>query len=473
MAIPAYSKILRPVLEFLARHQDQALHVTRDLMPSIAEQFNLTEEEKNYRHPSGGLKLRNFTSWACLDLNKAGLIEKPKRGYVRITQSGQDYLNRYPGGISQTDLRNNCPKYKQWLESRKKSKSGSDLQDTKDSDSSAEETSEARIDDARQEIHPILKEEKECIVAPPTYPKILRSVLEFLARHRDQELNITRNLVPAIAEQFNLTEEEKNFRHPTGALKLRTSIIQAGIDLNKSGLIEKPAPGYFRITQAGQDYLNRYPGEISKADLRNNCPEYKKWEEIWKKPKPGNDLQDTKDSDSGVEETPEERIEDARQEIHSVLKEELLEAIMKQTPVFFKQLIIKLLQTMGYGDEDKLAKNVEQAGDGGISGIIYQDALGLDVVYLQAKRYEAGNHIRVGMMRDFIGSLDIKNANKGVFMTTSDYNGNAKATAEKAPQNIVVINGRDLVEYMIKYKIGVRTDQTIELCKIDNDFFEE
>ena len=470
MAIPAYSKILRPVLELLARHLDQELNITRNLLPAIAEQFNLTEEEKNYRNPSGALKLRTPTSWACLDLNKAGLIEKPAPGYFRITQAGQDYLNRYPGEISKADLRNNCPKYKQWEENRKKSKAGSDLQDTKDSDSSY-------------------------VVAIPTYSKILRPVLEFLARHRDQELNITRELIPTIAERFNLTEEEKNYRTSSGKLRLGISITHARDDLNKAGLIEKPQRGYVRITQAGQDYLNRYPGEISKADLRNNCPKYKEWEENRKKSKSDSDSQDTKDSDSsvektqikvytgpgkgtkdsdsGVEKTPEERIEDARQEIHSVLMEELLEAIMKQTPVFFKQLIIKLLQTMGYGDEDNLAKNVRQAGDGSINGILYQDALGLDVVYLQAKRYEAGNHIRVGMMRDFIGSLDIKNANKGVFMTTSDYRRNAKATAEKAPQNIVIINGRDLVEYMIKYKIGVRTDQTIELRKIDGDFFEE
>ena len=473
MAIPAYSKILRPVLELLARHPDQELNITQGLIPAIAEQFNLTEEEKNYRTSSGNLRLETSIIHARDDLNKAGLIEKPQRGYVRITQAGQGYLNRYPGEISKADLRNNCPKYKQWEENRKKSKSGSNLQDTKDSGSSVEKIPEKKIEGTRQEIHPVLKEEKERIVAPPTYPKILRSVLEFLARHRDQELNITRNLVPAIAEQFNLTEEEKNFRYPSGALKFNNVIIWACVDFNNAGLIEKPKRGYARITQAGQDYLDRYPGEISKADLKANCSKYKKWEESWKKPKPGSYLQDTKDSDSGLEETPEERIEDACQEIHSVLKKELLEVIMKQTPVFFKQLIIKLLRAMGYGGEDNLTKNVRQAGDGGIDGIIYQDILGLDVVYLQAKRYEAGNHISAGMMRDFIGSLNLENANKGIFMTTSGYTKSAKETAERAPQNIIIIDGKDLVKYMIKYKVGVRTDQTIELCKIDGDFFEE
>ena len=322
MAIPAYTKILRPVLEFIARHPDQELNITRDLMPAIAEQLNLTEEEKNYRNPSGNLKFGVFIIRAGVDFDKAGLVEKPQRGYVRITQAGQDYLDRYPGEISKTDLRNNCPKYKEWEDGRKKSKAASYLQDTKSRASSVEKTPEERIEDARQEIYSVLKEERRHIVAIPKYPKILRTVLEFLARHPDQVLHITRDLVHAIAKQLNLTEEEKNYRRPSGRLKFWDSIIWACIDFNKAGLIEKPERGYVRITQAGQDYLNIYPGEISRTDLSNNCPKYKKWAEGWKKSKADSYLQDTKNSASSIEETPEARIKDARQEIHPVLKEE-------------------------------------------------------------------------------------------------------------------------------------------------------
>ena len=304
----------------------------------------------------------------------------------------------------------------------------------------------------------------------PNITKMLKPALEFLAKHSGRDVHIRQELVPAIAEQFNLTEEEnlsyKSFERITFHLRVSWACTY----LFKAELIERPRRGYVRITQAGKNYLVAHLGKIRTNDLENNCPAFKEWVgKVGREPNGNGEIV----GNGGETLPPEERIQNALQEINNTLKEELLGEIMNQTPDFFERLVVKLLTAMGYGDEDTLAKATGQSGDGGIDGIIHQDVLGLGVVYLQAKRYSQDNHVGSGAMRNFIGALNERGASKGVFITTSRFSKSAKETAEKVPQNIITINGKDLVEFMLRYKVGVRVEQTIKLCKVDVGFFEE
>ena len=307
-------------------------------------------------------------------------------------------------------------------------------------------------------------------MAIPNLSKIRRPALEFLAQRPERNVHIRKELVPALAERFNLTEEEKGLAHQSGATVLYHRVNWVCTGLSKAELVERTRRGYVRITREGKNYLDAHSGEIRMTDLKNHCPAYKEWTEGFGG-KPNDNSQGELDGHEGT--SPEERIQNAFQEINAVLKGDLLEKIMKQTPDFFERLVVKLLKAMGYGSEGTLAKATGQTGDGGIDGIIHQDVLGLGVVYLQAKRYSQDNHVGSGSMRNFIGALNERGADKGVFITTSRFSASAKDTAERVPQNIITIDGKDLVEYMVQYEVGVRIDQAIKLYKIDGDFFDE
>jgi restriction system protein len=172
--------------------------------------------------------------------------------------------------------------------------------------------------------------------------------------------------------------------------------------------------------------------------------------------------------------TPEERIEAAYTEITNELRAALLERISKGTPRFFEKLVVDLLTGMGYGGSRANAgQRVGKTADGGIDGVINEDPLGLDIVYLQAKRYAPGNTVGVDKVREFAGSLVERGATKGVFVTTSQFAPAAITYVNRIPQRLVLISGEELTRLMVQYGVGVRTDRTIELRKLDLEYFEE
>jgi len=171
--------------------------------------------------------------------------------------------------------------------------------------------------------------------------------------------------------------------------------------------------------------------------------------------------------------TPEEQLNKSYEEINSSIQSELLDRILSQTPEFFEELVVKLLQAMGYGDEQSLAKAIGGTGDGGIDGVIHQDRLGLDVVYIQAKRYGQENTVGRPDLQKFIGSLSGASATKGVFVTTSSFSSQAKQYLDTVQQRVVTIDGDRLVELMIQNGVGVRAEQTYTINRIDEDFFSE
>ena len=171
--------------------------------------------------------------------------------------------------------------------------------------------------------------------------------------------------------------------------------------------------------------------------------------------------------------TPDEIIRNAHRQIDNALSQELLDKISEATPEFFERLMVKLLVEMGYGGSTVNAgRALGRSGDGGVDGVIDQDALGLDRVYIQAKRYASGNNIGAGAIRDFFGGLDRHKAAKGLFVTTSSFSPPARQTADLLSKRIVLIDGEQLTKLMIRYKVGCRVEETLDIKKIDEEFFE-
>jgi restriction system protein len=171
--------------------------------------------------------------------------------------------------------------------------------------------------------------------------------------------------------------------------------------------------------------------------------------------------------------TPDETLREAHRKITATLASELLDRVRNSPPAFFEKLIVSLLLAMGYGGSSKEAgRALGQSGDDGIDGVIDQDPLGVDQVYLQAKRYAEGNNIGAGTIRDFYGALSLKRAHKGIFVTTSAFSQSAIQTTRDLHSRIVLIDGIQLAQLMIRYNIGCRNEEVLYVKKIDEDFFE-
>ncbi len=234
--------------------------------------------------------------------------------------------------------------------------------------------------------------------------------------------------------------------------------------LYKSGLIHQVSRGNYHITQDGLKALQR-PGRIDIRYLKT-LDTYQKWVTSFSKDK--NELQETEDIENT---TPTEKLEAAYSNLIKEVGIELLERVKKSTPAFFEKLVVDLLLAMGYGGFDTANGEVTKySGDGGIDGIIKEDKLGLDKIYIQAKRWE--NSVPVSAVRDFAGSLLSKKARKGVFITTSSFPSSAYEYVSSIDPTIILIDGELLTKMMLEYNVGVSTSQRYELKRLDNDYFE-
>jgi len=181
--------------------------------------------------------------------------------------------------------------------------------------------------------------------------------------------------------------------------------------------------------------------------------------------------QEIADDDDDI--TPDEALRAAYKKINEALTEDILERTRKVTPEFFERLLIDLLLAMGYGGTGEGAAHaLGKTGDNGVDGVIDQDPLGVDQIYIQAKRYAEGNNVSAGDIRDFFGALNLKRAQKGIFITTSAFTQSAIETAQNLGNRIVLINGKELAKLMLRYNIGSRDEQVLHLKKIDEEFFE-
>jgi restriction system protein len=303
----------------------------------------------------------------------------------------------------------------------------------------------------------------------PDYQSLMLPVLTMSAQGGERRVG---DIVETIADRFGLTAEERTEMLPSGRQRvLHNRIHWAKFYLTKAGLINSPSRGRFIVSDEGRRFLANSPSQISLKDLLK----IEKFKEFYLN---GSTLtEQVSETDSAKSEaisTPEERIEAASQEIKNTLRRDLLERIGMNSPAFFEQLIVDLLVAMGYGGTHKnAAKQLGRSGDGGVDGVINEDRLGLDRVYIQAKRYTEGSAIGRPDVQGFVGSLVGLGATKGVFVTTSTFSSGAREFVKHLSQRVILIDGHTLAELMIEHGVGVRTSQTILLSRLDEDFFAE
>lgn len=295
----------------------------------------------------------------------------------------------------------------------------------------------------------------------PKYHEFMLPMLEFLSDGKEHSL---REAIEFLATRFNLSEDERKELLPTG----NQSILDnrsgwARTYLKKAGLIESPRRAHFVITERGRSVLKNKPNVIDNKFLEQ-FPEFQEFKARSSKPEHAANLED------GNERTPDEIIEFEYSRIRESLAEELLKMVKTCPPVFFEQLVVDLLVKMGYGGSRKEAGQATKAsGDEGIDGIIKEDRLGLDAIYLQAKRWE--NQVSRPEVQKFAGALQGQRARKGIFITTSTFSSGAAEFCRNIESKIILIDGPELAKLMIDYNVGVSTDKVIELKKIDSDYF--
>lgn len=302
----------------------------------------------------------------------------------------------------------------------------------------------------------------------PTFEQIMPVILNMAAK--SDQIAI-RHCMDDVANHFNLTEEEREQTLPSGKQKvLYNRTYWASFDLLKAGLLEKRQRGIYAITERGRNVHSTDIDKLSRQYL-SRFPEYA---DYLSPNKNGDVTEPEAVSNESNTLTPQERIEKAHRELQQILKADLMERILSCTPEFFEKLIIDLMIGMGYGGSLKeAAEHVGKSNDGGIDGVINEDKLGLDRIYLQAKRYASQNTVGRPELQGFAGSLLGRGANKGVFVTTSSFTKGATDYVENLPQRIVLIDGDELTTLMIKYGVGVRMEQRFELMKADEDYYIE
>lgn len=310
-------------------------------------------------------------------------------------------------------------------------------------------------------------------MAIPGFQEMMLPVLRLLS---DGEEHRSKELSEPVADIFSLTEEEREELVPSGVQrKLANRIHWALGYLMRAGLIERRRRGVYRITDSGRRLLAAPPERLDVAYFKEHygvAPDWGKSREDSTAPErsPGA-LNDTTTPEA--ESTPEETLQSAYQQIREGLVEELLEQLMQVPPSRFERIVIALLVAMGYGGSQRdAAQAVGRSGDGGIDGIIKEDRLGLDCVYIQAKRYTQQSVGRPDV-QSFVGALTGQRARKGVFLTTSTFTADARQYVAHLDTRVVLIDGRQLAEYMIDHDIGVTTSETYEVKRLDADFFDE
>lgn len=300
----------------------------------------------------------------------------------------------------------------------------------------------------------------------PDYQTLMRPVLECSDLG---EVRIS-DVVDQLADRFELTDDERHELLPSGKqTRFANRVHWAKSYLKQAGLVKATKWGYFAITDRGKAALADAGAEIDNTYLER----FEEFQAFRARAKDADKLDDTAETTLiGTEATPDEVLRTAHKKINAALAEELLDRVRDAPPNFFENLIVELLLAMGYGGTSEDAgRALGKSGDDGIDGVIDQDPLGVDQIYVQAKRYADGNNIGAGAIRDFFGALSLKKAHKGIFVTTSGFSPSAIQTAKDLGTRIVLIDGVQLARLMIRYNIGCRDEEILYLKKVDEEFF--
>lgn len=298
----------------------------------------------------------------------------------------------------------------------------------------------------------------------------MRPLLQILS---DGQTHSTKDLTQAIEAHFKLSDEERECLLPSGQTRYIVNRVGwAKTYLKNAGLLENVQRGQIRITDAGSKFLALHPNGITAADLMA-APSFVQFLQRRR-------ASDETDVETSVTEpvvaetdaTPDEAIENAYEEIREALAAEILEQVLKASPVFFERLVLDLLIAMGYGgSRPERGTHLGQSGDGGIDGIINEDKLGLDIICVQAKRWK--DSVGRPVVQAFSGSMEAHRAKKGVMISTSSFTREARDFVERIERKIVLIDGRQLAQLMIEHNVGVTPAKTYTIKKVDLDYFLE
>ncbi|MBK9458830.1 MAG: restriction endonuclease [Sphingobacteriales bacterium] len=301
----------------------------------------------------------------------------------------------------------------------------------------------------------------------PDFQKFFYPILKFSSDQKEHSLDEVREL---LTNHFSLTAKDKSERVPSGVqTKFDNRIYWAKSYFNKAKLIENTKRSHYRITERGLKFLQNFTSDISINDLRT-ISEFREF---------SNGIATTDEQNPNVSNTTEtrtplEKLEESYQYIKQELASDLLEKIRGNTWQFFEDLVIDLMVKMGYGgSRNKAGESIKRTNDEGIDGIINQDKLGLDVIYLQAKLWKEETTIGRPEIQKFVGALHGKRAKKGVFITTSSFAKTAIDYIKSIDPKVILIDGKTLTDLMIEYNVGTTPIETYQIKKIDLDYFEK
>jgi restriction system protein len=314
----------------------------------------------------------------------------------------------------------------------------------------------------------------------PTYDTLMLPVLRRCA----EQIWSMRALIERIVDDFHLSEADRAQQIPSGGTSVIASRVHwAKTYLKQAGLVEQPKRGMVRITARGREFLVSNPQKVDVATL----VQFEEFRAFLGRTKPDAGSTASTASTASTDpisvapavakqsDTPDEQITSASLALNESLRDALLARVLEGTPSFFEKLIVDLLLAMGYGGSRADAGDqLGGTGDGGIDGIIREDHLGLDRVYLQAKRYQPGNTVGSETVQAFIGALIGKGAQKGVLITTSKFsNAAVNAARQSGHVRLVLIDGDELTNLLVRFSVGVRVARTVEIKRIDLDYFED
>lgn len=303
----------------------------------------------------------------------------------------------------------------------------------------------------------------------PDYQTLMLPLLKIVSDKQEHKM---RDLIETLARQFNLSEEDRKTLLASGSQYVFINRVGwAKTYLKKAGLLDLPKRATVVITEAGLETIRTNPDRIDAKYLRK-FPSFIEFQNI------GRDGQEESELDTNInhqlERTPEENLDQAYQHIRTSLANDLLNKVVDMSPAFFEQLVVELLVKMGYGGSiSDAGRAIGKSGDEGIDGTIKEDKLGLDIIYIQAKRWKPGNVVGRPELHKFVGALAGQGAKKGIFITTSNFTREANDYTPKNETKIVLIDGARLAQLMIDYNIGCTTQQLYEVKRLDSDYFGE
>lgn len=301
----------------------------------------------------------------------------------------------------------------------------------------------------------------------PDFQSFMLPVLLIASDGREHSLEEARDI---LAHQFQLTADERNELLPSGRQRrFDNRVAWAKSFLDKARLIESPRRAHFRITDRGRSLLAEKPKRVD-IPLLERYEEFREFRTV--QPKPPNPAAPEQHQNEIQTTTPEEMLEQAYQTMRADLASEVLGRVKSASAQFFENLVVELLLKMGYGgDRAEAGKAIGGVGDEGIDGIISEDRLGLDTIYIQAKRWEG----TVGRpeIQKFVGALHGKRARKGVFITTGTFSPDARDYVSRIDPRVVLIDGRELANYMLDLDLGVTPKATYQVKRIDSDYFTD